>query len=88
MNQIVLANNVHATTRDANTRQRVGVTTKYVRRADDKGGWLGVKPLFPYKYDRVYLCEYTKVIMLRAGSEYTDFKVMDGNGEYVGGGKN
>ncbi|WP_080963180.1 hypothetical protein [Pseudomonas fluorescens] len=84
MNQIVLANNVHATTREPNSRQRVGVTTKYVRRADDKGGWLGVKPLFPYKYDRVYLCEYTKVIMLRADSEYTAFKVMDGNGEYVG----
>lgn len=38
MNQIVLANNLHATTREPNSGQRVGVTATYVRRADDEGG--------------------------------------------------
>lgn len=84
MSQIVLANNVHATTRDANTRQRVGVTTKYVRRADDEGGWLGVKPMFPYDFDMVFLCEYTKLAVLSVDGRYTIFKVLDGNGEFVG----
>lgn len=83
MNQIVLANNVHATTRDISARQRVEVTTKYVRRADDKG-WLGFRPMFPHEASFVYLCEYTKLIMLKVSGRYTHFQIVDGNSGFLG----
>lgn len=83
MSQIVLANNVHAATRDVSARQRVGVTTKYVRRADDKG-WLGFRPMFSHEASFIYLCEYTKLVMVKASEKYAHFQVKDGNSGFIG----
>nr|WP_298145273.1 hypothetical protein [uncultured Pseudomonas sp.] len=81
MVQTIIANNTATSNNQAGSRHSAVVATKYTRRADDSG-WLGVR-LEP-SGSLVFICEYTKVIILNKVGGRTYFRISDGNGSYVG----
>jgi hypothetical protein len=77
----VLTNNRTSSNDQQGSSHQVTVVTKYSRRPDDSG-WLRVR-LEP-SGDDAYLCEFTKVTLLREKGGRTYFKVGDGNSSHVG----
>lgn len=77
----VLTNNRTSSNNQPNSSHAVTVATKYSRRPNDSG-WLKIRQE-PSGKD-AFLCEYTKVTMLKEKNGRTYFKVADGNSTWVG----
>ncbi|CAB3759033.1 hypothetical protein [Paraburkholderia solisilvae] len=67
--------NSSATTNQNGGTHTATVDTRYVRLRENTDGWLKIQPT---SSKEMYICEYTKVTMVKSEGGRTYFKVMDG----------